>query len=112
MRLAARRLAERLPAWRDVTDSDHAGPRAAAAAAPPGWPVHTPGSPGPTRAPARAGNTTAPPPRLGPGTHAAGSPAAERAAAAPVSVARIPWPVPAPVHARGAVAACSAGSPR
>src|SRR5216117_3430520 len=87
-------------AGRDGTGPAHADPRAAAAAAPPDWPGHIPGPPRPARAPDRAGNTTLPPPRLAPGRHAASSPAAERAAAAAASAARIPWLVPALVHAR------------
>src|SRR3989440_5896484 len=93
-RLASGRLADTPCAATAATDPAHAGPRAAAAAAPPGWPVHTPGPPGPVRATHPAARAAAPPPRLVPGRRSVGARAAEPTAAAPASAARIPWPAP------------------
>src|SRR5207237_9498318 len=110
-RLASGRLADTPCAATAATDPAHAGPRAAAAAAPPGWPVHTPGPRRPRDAPDRAERTTASPRRLAPDTRAAGDPAVERAAAAPGSLARSPSPVPERDHTAGGARAAPARSP-
>src|SRR2546422_3685357 len=74
---ASRPLAETSLEWRPATDPGRASVRAAGAAAPARWPVHSPGRNPPVCAAGPAARASAPPLRLAPGTHSATAPAAE-----------------------------------
>src|SRR5207248_11548917 len=89
--LAARRHEDTRRATRAAIDPAYAGVRAARAAAPPDWLVHTPACPRPNCAPQRAGSASVPPPRLAPGVRSRGARAGEPRASAPGSGAHSPW---------------------